>query len=44
MFNNFPPPPPENRAGYEKMWKHATARQATADNITRRYELCMLDS
>jgi hypothetical protein len=19
MFNNFPPPPPENRAGYEKM-------------------------
>jgi len=35
MFNNIPPPPPQNRAVYEIMWENIVrAGQATDDNMT----------
>jgi len=36
MLNNFFP---ENRAVYEMMWRHGTARQATDDKIIRRMRI-----
>jgi len=39
MFN---PPPAENRAVYEVMWKNVVARHATGDDMAHAY--CVLDT